>query len=158
MESREALVEALTEYSGAVILVSAMTCTCLDWWPTGCGWSKDGAVNPTPKTWRPTAASFLRATRRRRSTSPLRKSPERASREEVAALRAEVKKCEERIDKLNQMRDRLATKLAEPALYDQARVGELETWQKKYAEVMEGLDRAEAMWLKAEARLESAGV
>ena len=59
---------------------------------------------------------------------------------------------------INQMRDRLATKLAEPALYDQARVGELETWQKKYAEVMEGLDRAEAMWLKAEARLESAGV
>ena len=74
----------------------------------------------------------------------------------MAALRAEVKKCEERMDKLNQMRDRLATKLAEPALYEQARVGELETWQKKYAEVMEGLDRAEAMWLKAEARLESA--
>jgi anion-transporting ArsA/GET3 family ATPase len=79
-------------------------------------------------------------------------------RDALAALRAEVKKCEERMDKLNQMRDRLATKLAEPALYDQARVGELETWQKKYAEVMEGLDRAEAMWLKAEARLESAGV
>ena len=75
----------------------------------------------------------------------------------MAALRAEVRKCEERMGKLNQMRDRLATKLAEPALYEPARAGELETWQKKYAEVMEGLDRAEAMWLKAEERLESAG-
>jgi ATP-binding cassette subfamily F protein 3 len=32
----------------------------------------------------------------------------------------------------------------------------METWQKKYAEVMEGLDRAEALWLKAQERLEQA--
>jgi ATP-binding cassette subfamily F protein 3 len=30
------------------------------------------------------------------------------------------------------------------------------TWQKKYAEVMEGLDRAEGMWLKAQEKLENA--
>jgi ATP-binding cassette subfamily F protein 3 len=35
-------------------------------------------------------------------------------------------------------------------------VGELTTWQKKYAEVMEGLDRAEAMWVAAAERLEQA--
>ena len=50
----------------------------------------------------------------------------------------------------------LAKKLADPELYEPARLGELETWQKKYAEVMEGLDRAESLWLKAEARLEEA--
>ena len=55
------------------------------------------------------------------------------------------------------MRGKLATRLADPALYEAARKGELETWNRKYAEVMEGLDRAEAMWLKAEERLESAG-
>ncbi len=62
-----------------------------------------------------------------------------------------------RSHKLNDMRDKLAKKLADPALYEQARIGELETWQKKYAEVMDALDRAEALWLTAEARIEEAG-
>ena len=63
----------------------------------------------------------------------------------------------ERLAKLNEMRDRLATKLADPALYEDARKGELETWNKKYAEVMDGLDRAEAMWLSAQEKLDAAG-
>ena len=71
-------------------------------------------------------------------------------------LRSEVKKSEERLAKLNDMRDRLAKKLADPELYESSRVGELETWNKKYAEVMEALDRAEAMWLSAQEKLESA--
>jgi ATP-binding cassette, subfamily F, member 3 len=54
------------------------------------------------------------------------------------------------------MRGKLATKLADPELYDDRRVGELATWQKKYAEVMEGLDRAEAMWMAALEKLEVA--
>jgi ATP-binding cassette subfamily F protein 3 len=72
------------------------------------------------------------------------------------ALRADVRKCEERLSKLNDMRDKLAKKLADPALYEPDRLGEMETWQKKYAEVMEGLDRAELMWLKAQEKLEAA--
>jgi ATP-binding cassette subfamily F protein 3 len=93
--------------------------------------------------------------------APAREKPapdkrKRASRDEIVALRSDVRKCEERIEKLNEMRDRLAKKLADPDLYEPARLGELETWQKKYAEVMEGLDRAESLWLKAEARLEEA--
>ena len=71
-------------------------------------------------------------------------------------LRSEVKKSEERLGKLNEMRDRLAKKLADPALYEDARKGELATWNQKYAEVMEGLDRAEAMWLSAQEKLEKA--
>jgi ATP-binding cassette subfamily F protein 3 len=54
------------------------------------------------------------------------------------------------------MRDKLATKLADPELYDSGKTGEIEVWQKKYAEVMNGLDRAEAMWLKALEKLEEA--
>jgi ATP-binding cassette subfamily F protein 3 len=154
MESREALVEALTEYSGAVILVShdmhLLGLVADRLWLV-----KDGAVEPYAEDLEEYRRQLLAGDETPKE-KPVVEKPKRASREEVAALRAEVKKCEERMDKLNQMRDRLATKLAEPALYEQARVGELETWQKKYAEVMEGLDRAEAMWLKAEARLESA--
>ncbi|EKD59542.1 MAG: ABC transporter related protein [uncultured bacterium] len=82
--------------------------------------------------------------------------PKKVSQDEVKTLRAEVRKNEERLDKLNQMRDRLAKKLADPELYETARSGELETWNKKYAEVMNGLDRAEAMWLSAQEKLEAA--
>jgi len=80
--------------------------------------------------------------------------PPKISRDEITAIRAEVKRSEERLAKLNDMRDKLATKLANPELYEAARIGELEVWNKKYAEVMEGLDRAEALWLDAQERLE----
>jgi ATP-binding cassette subfamily F protein 3 len=54
------------------------------------------------------------------------------------------------------MRDKLATKLADPDLYEDTRKGELEVWNRKYAEVMEALDRAEALWLAAQEKLETA--
>ncbi len=80
----------------------------------------------------------------------------KASRDEITAIRSEVRKCEDRIGKLNEMRDKLAKKLADPALYEPGRGTEADTWQKKYAEVMDGLDRAEAMWLTALEKLEEA--
>jgi ATP-binding cassette, subfamily F, member 3 len=54
------------------------------------------------------------------------------------------------------MRDKLSVKLADPALYEKTRKGEVEVWQKKYAEVMEGLDRAESLWMSALEKLETA--
>ena len=156
MESREALVEALVEYTGAVVLVShdmhLLGLVADRLWLV-----KGGAVTPY--------AEDLEAYRRQLlagdDAPPKEKLnpriPRRASRDEVSALRAEARKCEERLDKLNEMRDRLARKLADPALYEPGRSGEAETWQKKYAEVMDGLDRAEALWLKAQERLEATG-
>ena len=153
MESREALVEALTEYTGAVILVShdmhLLGLVADRLWLV-----KDGAVHPFNADLEDYRRQLLAGDETPRE-KPAEK-PKRISRDDLAVLRAEVRKCEERLDKLNQMRDRLAKKLADTDLYEPARAGELETWQKKYAEVMEGLDRAEAMWLKAEARLEEA--
>ncbi|MDX5351451.1 MAG: ABC transporter ATP-binding protein, partial [Paracoccaceae bacterium] len=70
--------------------------------------------------------------------------------------KAEVRKCEDRLAKLNDMRDKLATKLADPALYEDTRKGELATWNAKYAEVMQALDKAEALWLDAQEKLDSA--
>ena len=157
IESREALVEALTEYSGAVILVShdmhLLGLVADRLWLV-----KGGAVTPYTED--------LEAYRRMLLTPPEdevkqaakpAEKPRRASRDEILALRAEVRKCEERLGKLNDMRDKLAKKLADPELYEDARKGELETWNRKYAEVMEGLDRAEAMWMTAQERLEEAG-
>ena len=70
----------------------------------------------------------------------------RASREDVLALRSEVRKAEARVTKINEMRDKLAKKLADPALYEDAKVGELEVWNKKYAEVMDALTRR-SLWM-----------
>jgi ATP-binding cassette subfamily F protein 3 len=58
IESREALVEALTEYSGAVILVShdmhLLGLVADRLWLV-----KGGAVTPMPRIWRPIASQLL---------------------------------------------------------------------------------------------------
>ena len=155
MESREALVEALTQYSGAVILVShdmhLLGLVADRLWLV-----KGGAVVPY--------TDDLEAYRRQLragddEAKPVVKAVEKVkklSQDDVKALRAEVKKSELILAKLNEMRDRLAKKLADPDLYEASRVGELETWNKKYAEVMNGLDRAEALWLASQEKLEAA--
>ncbi|MFQ3184152.1 MAG: ATP-binding cassette subfamily F protein 3, partial [Octadecabacter sp.] len=45
---------------------------------------------------------------------------------------------------------------ADPALYEDARVGELETWNRKYAEIREALKKAEGLWMIALERLDAA--
>ncbi|ULB09377.1 ATP-binding cassette domain-containing protein [Cereibacter azotoformans] len=156
MESREALVEALTEYSGAVVLVShdmhLLGLVADRLWLV-----KGGAVAPYTEDLEAYRRQLLAGDDPPPEKKAERPAPKAESREEKLALRAEVRKCEDRLEKLNEMRDRLATKLADPALYEPERLSEMEVWQKKYAEVMEGLDRAEALWLTAQERLEAAG-
>ena len=79
-----------------------------------------------------------------------------ASREQLQAMRSEARKSEERVQKINEMRDKLAKKLADPALYEDGKAGELATWNKKYAEVMDALERSEAIWMQSLERLERA--
>lgn len=156
IESREALVEALTEYSGAVILVShdmhLLSLVADRLWLV-----KGGAVTPYTEDLEAYRRQFLAGDEAEKPAPKPVEKPKKASRDEILALKGEVRKCEDRLTKLNEMRDRLATKLADPALYEDVRKGELETWNKKYAEVMDGLDRAEAMWLNAQEKLDAAG-
>ena len=90
-----------------------------------------------------------------RSKKP-KAAPKRASRDQLLAMKADVRKCEERVGKLNEMRDKLAKKLADPALYDEDSGNRAEPWQRKYSEVMNALDRADEMWMKALEKLEKA--
>ncbi|PRY94962.1 ATP-binding cassette subfamily F protein 3 [Hasllibacter halocynthiae] len=154
IESREALVEALTEYTGAVILVShdmhllSLVADRL-WLVSG------GRVAPWDGDLEDYRAHLLGA-QNPREEKPKAKPRPRPSREAVLALRAEVRRAEERIEKLSAMEDKLAARLADPALYEDARGGEREVWQKKYAEVREAMDRAETLWLRAEEKLAAA--
>ena len=74
---------------------------------------------------------------RRQARPRARPKPKRASRDEIATLRQEVSRAEARIAKLEDMRDKLAKKLADPAIYEEDRAGDLRVWQAKYAEVMD---------------------
>jgi ATP-binding cassette subfamily F protein 3 len=157
IESREALVEALTGYTGAVILVShdmhLLSLVADRLWLV-----QNGTVAPYEQdleAYRKMLLSGDGADKPSKLKAP-KTTARRASHDDVQAMRAEVRKSEGRLEKLNEMRDKLAKKLADPALYEKGREGEAETWQKKYSEVMGALDRAEALWLAAQEKLDFA--
>ena len=155
IESREALVEALTAYSGAVILVShdmhLLSMVADRLWLV-----KDGHVKPYDEDLQTYRKMLLTPEKPREKDKPAPVKAAKPSREAIMALRSDVRKNEERVKKINEMRDKLAKKLADPALYEDGKAGELATWNKKYAEVMDGLERAEAMWMAALEKLEKA--
>ena len=156
IESREALVEALTDYSGAVILVShdmhLLSMVADRLWLV-----KNGQVTPYPDDLEAYRAQLLSSdnTKKQETSKPAPK-PKRATRDEILALRSELRKCEKRVEKLAAMQDKLAAKLADPALYEDEKIGELEVWNRKYAEVMEAIDRAETLWVTAQGALDKA--
>jgi ATP-binding cassette subfamily F protein 3 len=154
IESREALVEALTAYSGAVILVShdmhLLGLVADRLWLVS-----DGTVKPFDDDLEAYRAMLL-ARDKPVKDKPLATKPKRPSRDVVLALRADLRKCEERIEKLTDMHDRLSAKLADPALYEDDRVNDLKTWNRKFTEVVEAMKKAEALWVKAAERLEQA--
>lgn len=155
IESREALVEALTEYPGAVILVShdmhLLGLVADRLWLV-----KGGSVVPYTEDLEAYRRQLLAGDDEVKVAAKPIEKPKKASRDEMLVLKADVRKCEDRLAKLNDMRDKLATKLADPDLYEDTRKGELETWNRKYAEVMEALDKAEALWLSAQEKMELA--
>ncbi|KGM48677.1 ABC-F family ATP-binding cassette domain-containing protein [Pseudooceanicola atlanticus] len=157
IESREALVEALTAYSGAVVLVShdmhLLSLVADRLWLV-----KDGNVSSFDEDLEAYRAFLLNQNKPSEDADKKKEKPKpkRASRDQILALRAEVRKCEERLQKLQEMADKLSKKLADPTLYEQERIGELEVWNKKYAEVSEAIERAETLWMQAEEKLETA--
>lgn len=153
IESREALTEALNDYTGAVVLVShdmhllELVADRL-WLVSG------GAVTPYAEDLETYRRSLLTADEPERPREAAKPAPRRPSRDTVLELRAEARRCEERVEKLTDMLDRIAAKMADPALYDDP--AEAEKWGRKHAEATEALPRAEALWMDALERLEAA--
>ncbi len=155
IESREALVEALTAYSGAVILVShdmhLLSLVADRLWLV-----KDGAVAPYEGDLQSYRAMLLGNDKPAKVEKPKTNKPKRPSRDAILALKKDAKICEQRVEKLNEMREKVAAKLADPAIYEDT-YG-VADWQKKYAEIEDGLVRAEALWMAALERLEHAEI
>ena len=155
IESREALVEALNGYSGAVILVShdmhLLSLVADRLWLI-----EDGAVNSYEEDLETYRKELLGEDKRKDKKVKEKPKVQRASRNQILSLKNEVRKNEARLEKLNNMREELAKKLANTELYENGRIHELETWNRKYTEVLEALERAEALWVAAEEKLEKA--
>jgi len=157
IESREALVEALTAYSGAVVLVShdmhLLSLVADRLWLV-----KDGAVEPYAEDLETYRRMLLSDDGEKAEKKKVAKAeaPKKASRDQILALRAELRKAEERLVKIEELRDKLSAKLAEPELYDESRRGDLEHWNRKYAEVLDAVGKAEVLWMKAAEALEMA--
>ena len=155
IESREALVEALTNYTGAVILVShdmhLLELVADRLWLVA-----NGTVKPYDDDLETYRKMLLSEGKPAKATKQEVAKPKRPSRDTLLALKSQTRKSEARVDKLNQMRDKLASKLADPELYEEARKDEMAVWQKKYAEVMDALDRAEILWIADLEKLEAA--
>ena len=158
IESREALVEALTAYSGAVILVShdmhLLSMVADRLWLVS-----DGTVTPYEddlEAYRKLLLNPPRPDRKPNLKKPPAKKEKPVGREEMLALRSEVRKAEARVEKLTDMQDQLAKKLANPELYEDTRHDELAVWNKKYAEVVHAMQRAEGLWVEAQDRLDKA--
>ena len=153
IESREALTEALNDYTGAVVLVShdmhLLNLVADRLWLVDQGgvapWEGDlddyrrmllsGDDKPLPKP----------------EPKPAGKRPPR---DQVQELRAEARRAEERIEKLAVMLEKLDTILANPATYDDAQ--RADAFGRKHAEATEAMARAEGLWMQALERLETA--
>ena len=153
MESREGLIEALAAYPGAVILVShdmhLLSHVADRLWLV-----KGGRV-----------AAYegdLEAYRRMLLAEPapkrekVKEAVSKPGKKDLAELRQAVSTAEARVEKLSAIRERLAAKLANPRLYDDGRQNEAADLQKTFAEVEDGLERAETLWMRSLERLEAA--
>ena len=153
IESREALTEALNDYTGAVVLVShdmhLLELVADRLWLVA-----DGAVRPYADDLDSYRKSLLTPDEPERPREPAKPAPKRASRDEILELRAEARRGEERVEKLTAMLEKISEKMADPALYDDP--AEAEKWGRKHAEATQALPRAEALWLDALERLEAA--
>ncbi len=160
IDAREALVEALAEFSGAVLLIShdphLVRLAADRLWLVA-----DGTVTPfagdlddyrqfvaqqAAAREKPSAAPSRRDDRRERAQARLATQP----------LRRAAQAAEAKLDALAKERQRLEALLADPALYAPGRAEEVTAAQKKLAALARATDAAEAEWLAAEEALAAA--
>jgi ATP-binding cassette subfamily F protein 3 len=160
IDAREALVKALADFPGAVLLIThdphLVELVADRLWLVG-----DGTVAPfdgdlddyrtlLAERARPAARADAQPTRRdeRRERAEARAA--------LAPLRRRAKEAEARIARLAAERAGIEARLADPALYAPGRVGEVTQAQTRLAAIARETAAAEADWLAAEEALEEA--
>jgi ATP-binding cassette subfamily F protein 3 len=159
IDAREALVRALSDYEGAVLLIThdphLVELVADRLWLVADGTVRgyDGDLDD----YRGLVAE--RARPARSDSGPTRTDDRRAraeARQATAPLRRQAKDAEAAIVKLNAERARLEARLADPALYEPGRAADVTAANTRLAGIARELAAAETAWLEAEEALEQA--
>ena len=171
MDTRDALVQAVNEFKGAVILVSHdrhMAEACADrFWLVGDGTVKDfdGDLDDYAKLLaerRRAAASTVKlkgGSGKATDTSADRKADRKAAaaaRQALAPLRIAVQTAEKAMAKLNAEKMKLDATLADPDTYTKMSAAKQAELQKQHGDIVKKLEAAEEAWLEAQSKLEEA--
>jgi ATP-binding cassette subfamily F protein 3 len=161
IDAREALVRALADYQGAVLLIThdphLVELVADRLWIVG-----DGTVKPYDgdmDEYRQLLAERARGPARP-DAAPSRKDDRREraeARVQTAPLRRQARDAEARIVKLTAERTKIEALLADPGLYAPGRGAEVVAAQQTLAALARDIEAAETIWLEAEAALEEAG-
>ena len=163
VDAREALVEALNAFAGAVILVShdshLIELVCDRLWLVA-----DGVCTPFDGDMEDYRRHLLEQRRSRNNAGGdedggVRRGKRKsraAARSELAPLRQEAKQAEKTVDLLSKRKQAMQAKLADPAFYNGpgGRVADL---QRELAMLSQDLEKAEAAWLNAQEAIEAVG-
>ncbi|GAB6051435.1 ABC-F family ATP-binding cassette domain-containing protein [Magnetospira thiophila] len=165
VDSREALLHALNNYDGAVVLVShdphllAAACDRLWLVDNGACTTFDGDMDDYRRLLLDQRRSARRDSRARGgATGANRKEDRRAAAEaraKLAPLRQQIKDAEKRLDDLHRRKTDLEHKLADPRLY-QGSSDSLTALQKELGETDKALEETELRWLTAHEALDAA--
>ncbi len=164
IDSRQALVQAINDFKGAVVLISHdphLIELCADrLWLVKGGTVRgyDGDLDDYRKLLLEDARTASRGGGEKvRSSQPSRKDERRQAANDRAQRRAVLKQAEERaalaVSKLSQALALIEKRLADPKLYE-GPPAESAEWQKKHAEVQQKLAAAEETWLDAQSALD----
>ncbi len=169
MDTRDALVQAVNEFKGAVILVSHdrhMAEACADrFWLVADGTVKDfdGDLDDYARYLadkRRAAATVKLKGGGNSETSAADRKAERkqaaAARQALAPLRIAVQSAEKALARLNAEKMRLDATLADPDTYTTMTPAKLAELQKQHGEIVRKIEAAEETWLEAQAKLEEA--
>jgi ATP-binding cassette subfamily F protein 3 len=157
IDAREALVRALAEFQGAVLLIThdphlvELVADRLWLVADGTVRSFDGDLDEYR------ALLAERARPASKETAPSRRDDRREradARAAVAPLRKRAKDAEARVAKLATERAKIEAKLADPALYAPGKTAEVTAAQMRLAAIARETEAAEAEWLEAAEALE----
>ena len=159
IDAREALVKALADFEGAVLLIThdphLVELVADRLWLVA-----DGTVRPYDgdlDEYRTLLAERARPAAKADAVSRRDDRRDRAeARAAVAPLRKKAKDAESRLAQLSAERATIEAKLAEPALYAPGRVPEVTAANARLAAIRREAETTEAVWLAAEEALEAA--
>ena len=159
IDAREALVRALADFQGAVLLIThdphLVELVADRLWLVG-----DGTVRPYEGDMDDYRALLVERARpaAKPDTAPNRRDERREraeNRVQLAPLRRQARDAEARIAKLEAERAKLLAQLADPALYTPGRAADITQTNTRLAAVAREVTEAEGAWMAAEEALEA---